>query len=217
MREDKGKRGVWLYDGDHPGHPFICQAAASLVDAGYSVSVLDRAIKSTPARYQHIALGHENSWLQNLVRIMNRIKQRSDFPVSVSASESAPLPSYFSVFSAKSPAGLPWRLLCRLYLQASSAMFLARVLLQTIVLRPSVIIATLPNVTTMGWLAAGLWQSRLVYYPFELYGDQHAEAPFLWKRFESLLLSRGIDALITQNEERARIYLGERNARGEPG
>jgi glycosyltransferase involved in cell wall biosynthesis len=82
--------------------------------------------------------------------------------------------------------------------------------------RPAIIIATLPIPAAVGWLAATLLGSRLVYYPFELYGEQVLPVPTLLRKLEIQILSRGIDALITQNEDRAKIYLQERHARVKP-
>jgi len=212
-RTDRQKRVVWLYDEDHLNHPFIRLAAESLVDAGYSVSVLDRAVKPGVTRYRHIALGLENRWL---IRLVNRIKRLSAPSTSMTGPNSVPLSSNASDLSVSSPSNGFWGAISGLYGQMLNAFFLTSVLLQTIVRRPSIIIASLPNVAAMGWLAAGLWRSRLVYYPFELYGEQYTVVPPLWKRLELFLLSRGIDALITQNEERARIYVEERKAHVAP-
>jgi hypothetical protein len=88
--------------------------------------------------------------------------------------------------------------------------------LHTILRLPSVIIGTMPAGITTGWLAAKLLRARLVYYPMELYGEQHGQFSPFWLRMEELVLRRGIQALIVQNERRARIYIEERNARVNP-
>jgi glycosyltransferase involved in cell wall biosynthesis len=86
----------------------------------------------------------------------------------------------------------------------------------TLAKRPEIIIATLPISAAVGWLVAKLLGSRLVYYPFELYGEQDFPVPGIFKKVERQVLSRGINAIITQNEERARIYVQERRARVAP-
>ena len=82
--------------------------------------------------------------------------------------------------------------------------------------RPACIIATMPHAAAAGWLVATVQRARLVYYPFELYGEQHGSVPALMRRLERELLRRGIDALVTQNEHRARVYVEERGARVAP-
>jgi glycosyltransferase involved in cell wall biosynthesis len=52
----------------------------------------------------------------------------------------------------------------------------------------------------------------MVYYTMELYGEQHNHVRWWWKPFERFFVKRGIDALITQNDARARIYVEERGA-----
>jgi glycosyltransferase involved in cell wall biosynthesis len=90
------------------------------------------------------------------------------------------------------------------------------VLLNTLVKKPHIIMATLPTSLFTGWLAARLLGARLVYYPFELFGEQDTPVPDVLKKRELRVLSRGIDAIITQNEERAKIYVQERKARVKP-
>jgi glycosyltransferase involved in cell wall biosynthesis len=90
------------------------------------------------------------------------------------------------------------------------------VLLTTLILRPRIIIATLPMPLYTGWIAAKMLGARLVYYPFELFGEQDAPVPDILKKREIRVLSNGIDALITQNEERTKIYVQERQSRVKP-
>jgi glycosyltransferase involved in cell wall biosynthesis len=81
---------------------------------------------------------------------------------------------------------------------------------------PQSIIATLPQAALAGWAAAASLNARLVYYPFELFGEQSGpvSAPARW--LERLILRHGIDGLVTQNEARARVYRDERGARRVP-
>ncbi len=82
--------------------------------------------------------------------------------------------------------------------------------------RPEWIVVTMPQVLAPAWLAGKLTGAKLIYYPFELYGEQSTEAPAFWKDVEKLFLKLGLDALVTQNEERARVYVQERGARVTP-
>lgn len=87
---------------------------------------------------------------------------------------------------------------------------------QAVELKPQSIIASLPHAALAGWAAATRLNARLVYYPFELFGEQSGPASLIMRQVERLILRRGIDGLITQNEERARVYRNERGARVVP-
>lgn len=181
MKEDKGRNIVWLYDDDHLNHPFIRLAADSLTDAGYSVYVLDRAINTGDTRYQHIALGRKISWLITLVHLVNRIIRPPVQTISTAPSTSDTMSSNCQSLSAPLPSCGIRALMSSIYTQTLTAIFLILILLHTLVRRPSIIIASLPDVAAIGWLVSGLWRSRLVYYPFELYGEQHTKVPLMWR------------------------------------
>lgn len=78
-----------------------------------------------------------------------------------------------------------------------------------------VIVASRPEAAVVAFAAAKLRGKRFVYFPFELYGEQitRPSSWLLWA--ERLMLSRA-DAVITQNAERARVYVEERGARTTP-
>jgi glycosyltransferase involved in cell wall biosynthesis len=82
--------------------------------------------------------------------------------------------------------------------------------------KPQCIIATLPHAALAGWAAATHLKARLIYYPFELFGEQSGPVPAPLRGLEHLILRRGIDGMITQNEARARVYREERGARVAP-
>lgn len=86
-------------------------------------------------------------------------------------------------------------------------------LVRAVFIRPDVVICTMPQALLTGWLIKKILSCRLVYYPFELYGEQAYPAPAVWRRIEKKLLASGdLDALITQNEGRARVYREDRGA-----
>ena len=82
--------------------------------------------------------------------------------------------------------------------------------------RPDVIISTGPQGAAIAWIANLFSKARMVYYSLELYGEQHNHLRWWWKPFERAFVRHGIDALVTQNEERARIYATERGASVKP-
>lgn len=86
----------------------------------------------------------------------------------------------------------------------------------TLSARPHIIITTHPSNLIVGWLASNLLHARLVYYSFELYGEEYGETRWIWQQTERFVISHSIDALVTQNEERAKVFLEERGARVAP-
>ena len=91
-----------------------------------------------------------------------------------------------------------------------------RTLWFTLVQRPNIVIATHPSNLIVAWLAAKMLRPRLVYYPYEVYGEQYGEVRWVWKHVERYVLKTGIDALITQNQPRSQIYVEERASRVSP-
>jgi glycosyltransferase involved in cell wall biosynthesis len=98
----------------------------------------------------------------------------------------------------------------------SGAAAFVRALRSTLSFRPHIVMATHPSNLVVAWLAASRLRARLVYYPFELYGEEYGDVRSLWKLAETLIMRSRIDALITQNEPRASIYLHERSSRVTP-
>jgi glycosyltransferase involved in cell wall biosynthesis len=78
-----------------------------------------------------------------------------------------------------------------------------------------VIVASRPEAAITAFLAAKLRGKRFVYFPFELYGEQITRPNPLLLWAERLILRRA-DAVITQNAERARVYVEERGAATTP-
>lgn len=94
--------------------------------------------------------------------------------------------------------------------------FMVRALRALFQRRHDIILTTLPSMLVVGWLGKLRSRSRLVYYPFELLGEQGARVSPVWRYLERLALAYGIDALITQNDHRARVYVEERNSSVRP-
>jgi glycosyltransferase involved in cell wall biosynthesis len=81
--------------------------------------------------------------------------------------------------------------------------------------RPHIVVANLPVGLRVGAWMKWLLGCRLVYYPLELYGEQASPFSRVWKWQERRCLGR-VDALITQNPQRAEVYTRERGARVRP-
>jgi len=82
--------------------------------------------------------------------------------------------------------------------------------------RETAVIVTMPHSAPAAAFAKVFLGARIVYYPFELFGEQAGSVSIVWKHLERWLLTSIIDALITQNDQRAEVYRDERSARVAP-
>ena len=82
--------------------------------------------------------------------------------------------------------------------------------------RPQAIIVTMPHMIPPAMAAKHALGSRIVYYPFEVLGEQTGRVNRFWKALERFFITTQIDGLITQNDRRAEIYRRERRERVEP-
>ena len=82
--------------------------------------------------------------------------------------------------------------------------------------RPVIVISSNPYFLMVAALYRVFHRCRLVYYPFELTGEQVKKPMFLELEIEKWLIRSKIDNLITQNECRAEVYKKERRVRIKP-
>jgi glycosyltransferase involved in cell wall biosynthesis len=80
--------------------------------------------------------------------------------------------------------------------------------------KPQIVISSLPTALLVGYFLKKKYGIRLIYYPLELYGEQTSPYSRLLKLAERWILRNGVDALVTQNNHRARVYEEERGYRG---
>ena len=78
--------------------------------------------------------------------------------------------------------------------------------------RPDLIIATLPGSALVGYSVSKILRVKLLYYPFEIYGEEYQrlknkDSLLIGVLIEKILLRYCIDALITQNKFRADFYI----------
>jgi len=185
-----------LYEGDHVNHPFIRLAATSLAESGNEVLVMDNASQVLTAKYKH------QLTVSKLARSRNNSTRTERRTVSKNKS------------LLRQVAGLRPIRYGRLF--ASRMRFWGFVLARILKSRPNVIISSLPAGFLAAAAACKLTRARLVYYPFELFGEQVKPVPNRWLRIERWLLSHVVDTLVTQNEKRAEVYLYERGSRVQP-
>jgi glycosyltransferase involved in cell wall biosynthesis len=89
-------------------------------------------------------------------------------------------------------------------------------LLHAIRHKPDIVIASLPMALWVGSMVKRLNGARLVYYPFELYGEQISRFSHTLAWIEKRMLRKRIDSMITQNSQRANVYVEERGCRVPP-
>ena len=96
--------------------------------------------------------------------------------------------------------------------------FIVRFILAGIRSNSSLYIASQPIVLLAGWISARFRGVPIIYYTWELYGEEGNEVGI--RRFRTLLLMRlerfllnRVDAVIHASEERREIYIQERGAR----
>jgi glycosyltransferase involved in cell wall biosynthesis len=77
-------------------------------------------------------------------------------------------------------------------------------------------VADLPSTLLIAWVAARFKGSKLLYHPYELFGEQTTRVTSFSKKIERLLLRNCVDGLITQNRFRADVYKLEKGCRVEP-
>lgn len=82
-------------------------------------------------------------------------------------------------------------------------------------IKPDVVMASIPLGLVAAWLIKKKLGSRLVYYPMELYGEQKSSSSSLLRKLERRII-RDVDALVTQNESRGKVYVEERNLASRP-
>jgi glycosyltransferase involved in cell wall biosynthesis len=184
---------VWIYFNNHHMHPFICLVKDSLGKRGYSVSIVDLNEEPSLSGCQSDS-GGDHAIDSPRERFMLKCCMMLIFRLWV-------------LFERGVLRGLPgarWvrKLLLFFWMAA-----------KTILAKPRVIMVTAVPATVIGWMANTFLNVRMVYYTFELHGDQVSALPWYWKAFEHFFVQRKIDALITQNGERASIYQNERGAR----
>jgi len=81
--------------------------------------------------------------------------------------------------------------------------------------RPDLCVADLPPTLLAGWLCKLAFGCRLIYHPYELFGEQSSRPNRFLGRIEQWLLGGRVDCLVTQNDMRANFYRARKGYRGE--
>lgn len=192
MRDaNTGKKILWLYfDNLHTDNPILCQAAGTLAQRGFRVYVLDGDVQKVNSIYHHYAIGFRLFSKTYTTKSLINTNQPSELKES------------------------GFHILLILYRPLYNIILFIKALYYSLKIRPEYIVFSKPTLSGLTALVSSIiLRSRLVYYPFELYGEQHVDVPVIWKKFEMLLLQKYIVALITQNHAREKVYLKSRKSR----
>lgn len=229
-------RVVWAYDRDHLRHPFIVLGLTTLVEAGCEATVVscDKALDA-PYRSRD-----DFSFARRLANWARRTEERRVIRRHLRAIRVAVIRVRRDLGRADASATGRFRLRARLagllilkniQLRRRAALKgLAYLLFHTVDtwraylrgfarlarVEADVMIASRPEVAVVACFIAKLRRLRFVYYSFELYGDQISRRRRILAALERLMLRRLVDAVITQNEHRARVLVEERGSHVKP-
>lgn len=236
------RRIVWMFDRDAGGHPFINLGVTTLRDAGFHVLVVDSGPKlvvdsgpkkvrgkdritpySRDAAKARAAAGQQ--WVNDSIKphLINANlailtlqkkkygleKENNSVDFTKRCEFFVPKFKYYLIaFTMKA-----WRWAVRQRLLTVD-LWLTYIwgLFASARHDADIVVASRPQVLGTAWVLAKLKRARLIYYPFELYGHQAADASRLILLLEKLVLSFGVDQVITQNSYRAKVY----QSRGAP-
>lgn len=94
--------------------------------------------------------------------------------------------------------------------------WLCKLALQVVVFRFDIVFTSMPDVLIIGWILKKIKGVKLIYHPFELWGDETSiySRNKYWHKGENWILKKegALDGLITQNKQRAMVYREERKS-----
>jgi glycosyltransferase involved in cell wall biosynthesis len=216
-----GRRIIWAYDLEHLLHPFIRLSIASLIEAGWDVTVVsaDQA-EGAPYRsidgfsYARREAAHRRLIVEARGRMAETAKRWNDARPASKGPRAWGLTAGLAVLSAWSRV-LEAFALARHFTWETWRIYL-RGFSRLASLKGEVMIASRPQAAFWACLVAKARGMRFVYFPFELYGEQAVPPSPLVAAAERFMLRRCVDAVITQNAPRAKVLKDERGARVEP-
>ena len=238
----RARRVIWAYDREHTLHPFIVLGLKTLVEAGWSATVVsaDKAAKGAP--YQSFDDFSFETRVKNYMRVIFDVRgkleqdaiqvKRARERLARRIAETGPDRVLTGLkrlrFQAKERA---------LFLHHESIQGWREVLKRAANLRRltvdtwdvylrgfsrlmrvegDVMIASRPEAAVWACIAARLRGMRFVYFPFELYGEQITTPNPLVAWLERMMLRHCVDAVLTQNDCRAEVLVKERGSRVTP-
>ena len=240
--DGRARRVIWAYDREHTLHPFIVLGLKTLVEAGWSASVVsaDKAAEGAPyASYDAFSFKHRVKRYMHVVHEVRGKLEKDAIDVKRARERLARrLAETAPDRVVRGPKRLRFQVKERgLYLWHESIQGWREVLKRLANLRRftvdtwaiylngflqlmrtpgDVMIASRPEAAFWAWITAKLRGMRFVYFPFELYGEQITKPNPLVAWLERMILRYGVDAVLTQNECRADVLVKERGSRVTP-
>jgi glycosyltransferase involved in cell wall biosynthesis len=230
-------RLVWAYDRPHLRHPFIVLALTSFVDAGLDATIVSSDRTPAEAPYgcddAFSFSERERKYRVTVDRIKERQaaangRARSYAKLTKKGAKKQPTASQRFVgtvgalwLKTLAPGRTIRGRLTRSFAKIrrdtlDTWLAYLRGFRRLLSIDADVMMASRPEAAIWAAAAARIRRLPFVYYPFELYGDQFARPSRLVAAAEKFILRRSADALITQNELRADVYVRERGARVAP-
>ena len=238
------RRIVWAYDREHLLHPFIVLGLNTLVEAGFECAVVsadkagagagyvsydDFSFAGRVRRYQDTVHKRRKALEEQAVHSVLRAeklrkpfmweregkispltwKQRVEFFTKAWGHDvrHAWIQFYrgcLKIFgNARRLTWDTWRIYLKGFRRLAG-------------LKADVMIASRPEAAFWACLVAKARGMRLVYFPFELYGEQIVKPSWFLLLFEQVMLRFLVDAVVTQNDCRADILQRERGSRVKP-
>jgi glycosyltransferase involved in cell wall biosynthesis len=236
-------RVVWAYDKEHLQHPFIVLGLNALADAGYQLTMVaaDKAEGERWASFDDFSAAERFGNYQRLVHeIRKDLEQQAVDSVLIAKKARKPLvwekQGLIKPLKPEERKRLRrevlrhtwrhrWIQLVRAVLKdyGNARRFtwdLWKIYLRGFRrlagLKAEVMITSRPEASFWAALVAKARGMRLVYFTFELYGEQIARPSWFLLWFERFMLRHLVDAVITQNDCRAQVLQRERGSRVTP-
>ncbi len=179
---------VWIYDRDSARHPFIQIGAETLRRCGFKVLLIDGADKPH---------AEERDRISPFSRLKMNMRYESVCAYIDKKAKGAPprgLLKFFSRLMRLRHDAVDFWIT---HIKGAAAIFRNE---------SDIVISSRPQSMLFSFISARITGRRFVYYPFELYGEQAAQASRFIITVERVILQLGVDMLITQNTERAHVY-----------
>ena len=240
--DGRPRRVIWAYDREHTLHPFIVLGLKTLVEAGWSATVVsaDKGPKSASyasvdafsfdtrsKRYMHVVHQVRGKLEKDAIQV-KRARERLERRLAETEPHRLLRGLKRLRFQAKERGFWLWHESIQGWREVlKRAANSRRLTLDTwaiylngffrlMEMRGEVMIASRPEAGFWACLAAKLRGMRFVYFPFELYGEQITRPNPLVALAERIMLRYCVDAVLTQNECRSDVLVKERGSRVTP-
>jgi glycosyltransferase involved in cell wall biosynthesis len=240
--DGRPRRVIWAYDREHTLHPFIVLGLKTLVEAGWTATVVsaDKAAEGAPyrsfdafsfdrrvKRYVHVVFEVRGKLEKDAIQV-KRAREKLARRLAETEPDRVLRGLKRLRFQLKERALFVWHESIQGWravlkwaanlrrLTIDTWVIYLRGFARLMALEGEVMIASRPEAAVWACIAARLRGMRFVYFPFELYGEQITTPNPLVAFLERVMLRRFVDAVLTQNECRAEVLVKERGSRVTP-